>query len=209
VKNQKYWFERQLENAKKEHLWRYKYEFQGQDFSGPNQDGENFKGIRATRGERNKRAVWTIPTQPYSEAHFSTFPLNLIETPIKAGCPKEVCKKCGVPREAIWEKSWDKPVEKANRIGNLLDWKEIGASRMNQGEYPIGVHHKLIGYTDCGCNAGFEPGWVLDPFAGSGTVLEYCKENGYNVIGVELNPDYEKLIRKRANMIERGPMDDY
>ena len=36
---------------------------------------------------RNKRSVWTISTQPYSEAHFATFPPALIEPCILAGCP--------------------------------------------------------------------------------------------------------------------------
>lgn len=34
---------------------------------------------------RNKRSVWTIATQPYSEAHFATFPTTLIEPCILAG----------------------------------------------------------------------------------------------------------------------------
>lgn len=34
---------------------------------------------------RNKRSVWTIPTQPYAEAHFATFPPDLIVPCIKAG----------------------------------------------------------------------------------------------------------------------------
>ena len=37
---------------------------------------------------RNKRNVWTIPSQPFSEAHFATFPPALIEPCILAGCPK-------------------------------------------------------------------------------------------------------------------------
>lgn len=36
---------------------------------------------------RNKRSVWTVATQPFSEAHFATFPPSLIEPCIKAGCP--------------------------------------------------------------------------------------------------------------------------
>jgi DNA modification methylase len=36
---------------------------------------------------RNIRNVWTIATQPYSEAHFATFPPALVEPCIKAGCP--------------------------------------------------------------------------------------------------------------------------
>ena len=38
---------------------------------------------------RNKRSVWTINTQPYSEAHFATFPEKLIEPCILAGCPED------------------------------------------------------------------------------------------------------------------------
>jgi len=37
--------------------------------------------------DRNKRSVWTIATQPFPEAHFATFPEELAETCIKAGCP--------------------------------------------------------------------------------------------------------------------------
>lgn len=38
-------------------------------------------------GGANIRNVWTIATQPYSGAHFATFPPALIEPCIKAGCP--------------------------------------------------------------------------------------------------------------------------
>ena len=37
---------------------------------------------------RNKRSVWTVTTKPYSEAHFATFPEDLIEPCILAGCPE-------------------------------------------------------------------------------------------------------------------------
>ena len=37
---------------------------------------------------RNRRSVWTVATQPFSEAHFATFPPALIEPCILAGCPK-------------------------------------------------------------------------------------------------------------------------
>jgi len=37
---------------------------------------------------RNKRNVWTITTKPFKEAHFATFPKDLIEPCIKAGCPE-------------------------------------------------------------------------------------------------------------------------
>ena len=36
---------------------------------------------------KNKRTVWNIPTKPLKDAHFATFPLELIRTPIDAGTP--------------------------------------------------------------------------------------------------------------------------
>lgn len=38
---------------------------------------------------RIKRSVWSINTKPSKEKHFATFPEALIETPIKACCPKK------------------------------------------------------------------------------------------------------------------------
>jgi DNA modification methylase len=37
---------------------------------------------------RNLRSVWIIATRPYAEAHFATFPPEIPERCIKAGCPK-------------------------------------------------------------------------------------------------------------------------
>ena len=36
---------------------------------------------------RIKRTTWSINTKSCKEAHFATFPMDLIETPIDAGCP--------------------------------------------------------------------------------------------------------------------------
>lgn len=36
---------------------------------------------------RNKRSVWTIPSEPLSDAHFAVFPTKLVEPCILAGCP--------------------------------------------------------------------------------------------------------------------------
>ena len=38
--------------------------------------------------KRNKRNVWTITTKSFKQAHFATFPPDLIEPCIKAGCPE-------------------------------------------------------------------------------------------------------------------------
>jgi len=37
---------------------------------------------------RNKRNVWTVTTKPFKGSHFATFPKDLIEPCIKAGCPE-------------------------------------------------------------------------------------------------------------------------
>jgi len=40
------------------------------------------------RDKRNKRSVWHAATASYSDAHFATFPADLIEPCILAGCPE-------------------------------------------------------------------------------------------------------------------------
>lgn len=37
--------------------------------------------------KRNRRSVWTIPPKPLKEAHFATFPPDLVEPCVLAGCP--------------------------------------------------------------------------------------------------------------------------
>ena len=48
--------------------------------SGLNKIGANPK--------RNKRSVWTVTTKPFKGAHFATFPMDLIEPCVLAGCPE-------------------------------------------------------------------------------------------------------------------------
>jgi DNA modification methylase len=48
------------------------------------QDHTGFKDGRHYE-TRNRRSVWTIPTQPYAGAHFATFPPALVEPCILAG----------------------------------------------------------------------------------------------------------------------------
>jgi DNA modification methylase len=54
----------------------------------PEGTGSNVCGSVPWEGStRNKRSVWDVATQPFSEAHFATFPPALIEPCILAGCP--------------------------------------------------------------------------------------------------------------------------
>lgn len=52
-----------------------------------NEKRERPHNFKENNDGRNKRAVWTINPKPYPEAHFATFPPELLHTPIKAGCP--------------------------------------------------------------------------------------------------------------------------
>ena len=93
VKNKKYWFEQQFEslsmaslkdfNARK--TFRNKGSNNVYGCPGEGRDRREFYNLELGR---NKRCVWTINTKPFKEAHFAVFPPDLIETPIKAGCPK-------------------------------------------------------------------------------------------------------------------------
>ena len=47
------------------------------------------EGIEYESLSRNKRSVWTVTTKPYSEAHFATYPQDLIKPCVLAGCPKD------------------------------------------------------------------------------------------------------------------------
>jgi site-specific DNA-methyltransferase (adenine-specific) len=60
-------------------------------------EGKRTEGDAAANGQqsfvtinetRNKRSVWTVTTKPFKGAHFATFPPDLIEPCIKAGCPE-------------------------------------------------------------------------------------------------------------------------
>lgn len=56
---------------------------------GTGQDTYRDRDMRPNGLGRNKRTVWKIPTQPLADAHFASFPENLVITPIKAGCPEK------------------------------------------------------------------------------------------------------------------------
>jgi site-specific DNA-methyltransferase (adenine-specific) len=79
---------------------------------------------------KNKRSVWSVTVKPFKGAHFATFPPDLIEPCVLAGCP-------------------------------------IG-------------------------------GTVLDPFMGSGTTAAVALQHGRQFVGVELNPEYLELARRRT-----------
>ena len=83
--------------------------------------GGYYREFLLPQGGRNIRSVWEIATQPYKEAHFATFPEELPRRCIAAGCPTEVCRTCGKPRERIVaiESSWSDRAENGGTRGNV------------------------------------------------------------------------------------------
>lgn len=57
------------------------------DRNGHSQWETSMDKVWGASGTRNKRTVWTVPSQPYPESHFATFPEDLIKPCILAGCP--------------------------------------------------------------------------------------------------------------------------
>ena len=77
----------------------------------PETQGWNGTGLKMNSREynpagRNKRSVWTVATQPFPEAHFATFPEDLIKPCILAGCSDKCCAKCGAPWKRVHGGNW-------------------------------------------------------------------------------------------------------
>lgn len=146
--------------------------------------------------QRNMRTVWHINTQPFKEAHFAVFPPELPRRCIKAGCPKDICLKCGKAREKVYEAI---NAIKCKNLASIKVGKTQTGGKTTSTLNAKPAEQKLINYSDCGCNAGFSKGIVLDPFMGSGTTGLIAKELGRDFIGIELNPDYIKMAEKRIS----------
>jgi len=157
---------------------------------------------------KNPGDIWRIPTKPFPEAHFATYPEKLVESMIKFGCPQWVCKKCGKARVRITKIKYIDAGGRKQREKTLTQ----EAKRGMQNPGPQGMKygranacHYTIGWTDCGCNAGWASGVVLDPFMGSGTTGVVAKRLGRDFIGIELNKEYIKMAEKRIKKVVYQP----
>lgn len=92
VKNKQYYFKQQLEKyTKPMNRWggeKLKADGTSTWDKGTGQDTYRERDMRPNPEGRNKRAVWSINTEPYSEAHFACYPRELVEQCLKAGCPE-------------------------------------------------------------------------------------------------------------------------
>lgn len=147
---------------------------------------------------KNPGDVWIIPTQPFPEAHFATFPEDLVKPMILAGCPRWVCKKCGKARVRITKPdkeyakhlgTWTEDTDKSKKLRDKIGFQAHTKKKALTADY------QTIGWTDCGCpkhtgKANWRPGIVLDPFVGAGAVLRVAKNLGYAGIGIDIKKEY-------------------
>lgn len=152
-------------------------------------------------GKRNKRSVWWVATQPFTESHFATMPPAIAETCILAGSSERgCCAACGAP----W---WR--VESARAIA---EGRESGNKQRTPGEDVIeGASHVGRGFPwqppaavttgwrpTCACPAADPvPCTILDPFAGAFTTCLVADRLQRDAIGMELSEDYCEIARRR------------
>ena len=164
-------------------------------FTGRGPDGRKVTAVKGAG--RNVRSVWEIATQPYPEAHFATYPEELVRRCLLAGCPEWVCGVCGKPRERLVETAYRPHPKNPNPIGRA------DANGTGVGYRP--AENKLkdvetVGWSDCGHNA-YRPGTVLDPFLGSGTTAHVARKHGRRCVGIELNETYAALAARRLQQL--------
>lgn len=190
------------QRAKGEDTWKY----------GRTAGDNTTNGVGGTFGDqstRNIRNVWTVATQPFSDAHFATFPPALIEPCIKAGTSeKGCCPKCGAP--------WWRQTNKSPAKDGIERGKHPSAHRANtqspqqSANGGLGTRYsETIGWQpSCACYPPIEdapdcfvprlePATVLDPFGGAGTTGLVADRLGRNAILIELNPEYAEMAQRR------------
>ena len=147
------------------------------------------------RGIERRRRVCTCGSSTGWVDHFASYPRTLIERPIRATCPEQICDKCGKPREAMYDNQvvnrtmGDPKLYKSNPVP--YDNRELGSGGCGTPE------RRNIGYTDCACGDKFQAGVVLDPFMGSGTTALEAVAQGKHYIGIDLSEKYVNLANAR------------
>lgn len=157
--------------------------------------------------------VWTVTPAQYADAHFATFPPDLIEPCVLAGAPERACGACGAP--------WLRQVEKARTVdGEPVSggaWAKPTEPRRDSGDVGHGRIETIVtsaGFApSCACDAEPVPGVVLDPFSGAGTTGLVAQRARRSYVGVELNPEYAAMSRERIatdlrighRPVKRGP----
>jgi len=152
---------------------------------------------------RNKRTVWTIPTQPFKDAHFATFPEALVKVCMQAGTSEwGCCAECG----ASWTraKGAPEPVEgrgsgnKKRRIAHAAAVNGRLNTHMGSSVPWMPTESRTVGWhPTCAHESVPVPCVVLDPFSGSGTVGVVAQKGGRRAILIDASADYCAMARDR------------
>jgi DNA modification methylase len=162
---------------------------------------------------RNRRTVWTIATEPYAGAHFATYPKALVAPCLKAGTSERgCCPRCGAPWQRIVVKTFVRPADYAGKwshaaaqasgrrmLANVRARRQAGEDHDHPFPPPVTVDWK----PSCAHSVRSVPCTVLDPFCGSGTTGMVALQLGRRFIGIDLNPDYIVMARRRIR--DDGP----
>ena len=150
---------------------------------------------------RNLRDVWTIPTEAVKDAHFAAFPRRLAAQCIKAGTSERgCCPECGAP----WVRVVERTPMVIERSGRSEAMDKFGRTQAS-GTMASPAITKTLGWKpgcECGRPAGVipfkaTPCTVLDPFCGSGQCGIAATQLGRAFIGIEINPEYAAMARRR------------
>jgi DNA modification methylase len=156
---------------------------------------------------RNKRSVWTIATEPYSEAHFATYPKALVAPCVKArtserGC----CRRCGVAWRRLVRRTSVDPTDydgKWKAVGPQASGRRMLANvraRRQAGEdhdHPFPAPITIGWKPNCLHTGDPVPCTLLDPFCGSGTTGVVARRLGRRFLGIDLNPRYINIAHDR------------
>ena len=107
---------------------------------------QHSEGGRVTGGTtKNRRSVWTIAPKPYKEAHFATFPSDLVEPCIAAGTSEHgCCPNCATP----WARVIDRKAMVIDRSGRT---HEKGRTRTSGTMVEPASSTTLGFYPQCDC----------------------------------------------------------
>ena len=151
--------------------------------------------------KKNKRSVWTVSTKSFKGAHFATFPMDLIEPCVLAGCPEQICVECSEPYKRMTSRN-SNPLEVDDSTLNRYGNGKAGVHRKVGGQYQKWLNENpliTVGWEkQCDCETNeTKAGTVLDPFAGSGTTGIVAVNNKRNACLIDLSSEYIEIAKKR------------